>query len=78
MYSEIKTHGRVSTAKKDVRLASVLFIGTTKSPFSTSHTYNYWTYFYQIYIFYVLHIHHVILHTKFEENWISSLQDMCF
>ena len=33
----IKTHGRVSVAKKDVRCTSVLFTGATKSPFSTLH-----------------------------------------
>ena len=31
----IKTHGRVSVAKKTVWYTSVLFIGTTNSPFST-------------------------------------------
>ena len=35
--SLIKTHGRVSAAKKDVRHTSVLFTGTAKSPFSTPH-----------------------------------------
>ena len=31
----IKTHGHVSVAKKDIWHTSVLFTGTTKSPFST-------------------------------------------
>ena len=35
--SIIKTHGRVSAVKKDVRHTSVLFTGTAKSPFSTPH-----------------------------------------
>ena len=34
---KIKTHGRVSAAKKDVRHTSVLFAGTAKALFSTSH-----------------------------------------
>ena len=33
----IKTHGRVSAAKEVVWHTSVLFTGTTKSPFSTHH-----------------------------------------
>ena len=33
----IKTHVRVSAAKKDMRHTSVLFTGTAKSPFSTPH-----------------------------------------
>ena len=32
----IKTHGNVSAAKKDMWHTSVLFIGTIKSPLSTS------------------------------------------
>ena len=36
--AHIKTHGRVSAAKEDVRHTSVLFTGTAKSPFSTPHT----------------------------------------
>ena len=35
--TRIKIHSRVSAAKKNVRHASVLFTGTTKSPFSTPH-----------------------------------------
>ena len=34
---QIKTHGRVSAAKKDVGHTSVLFTKTAKSPFSTPH-----------------------------------------
>ena len=33
----IKTHSRVSAAKKDVRHTRVLFTGISKSPFSTPH-----------------------------------------
>ena len=36
-YNNIKTHGCVSAAKKDVRHTSVLFTGTAKSPFLTPH-----------------------------------------
>ena len=42
-YFEIKRHGCVSAAKKDVQHTGVLFTGTSKSPFSTSHKYNYWS-----------------------------------
>ena len=34
---DIKTHGRVSAAKKAMWHTSVLFTGTAKSPFSTPH-----------------------------------------
>ena len=37
MSYNIKTHGRVSMAKNDVRHTSVLLTGTAKSPFSTPH-----------------------------------------
>ena len=33
----IKTHGRVSVAKKVVQCTNVLFAGTANSPFSTPH-----------------------------------------
>ena len=67
----IKTHGCVLVAKKDVWHTSVLFTGTAKSLFSTPHIsittgpLN-------------LHILCPTLHTKFEENQISSLRDMRF
>ena len=35
--ADIKTHGHVSAAKKDMRHTSVLFTGTAKSLFSTLH-----------------------------------------
>ena len=38
MQDHIKTHGRMSAAKKAVWRTSVLFTGTAKSPFSTTHT----------------------------------------
>ena len=59
LLKSIKTHGRMSVAKKDVRHTSVLFTGTAKSLFLTNHNSitMYCTNFYQIYIFYALNIH---------------------
>ena len=45
----------MSVAKKDVQHTSVLFIRTTKSPFSTLHISITTGPIYQIYIFYALH-----------------------
>ena len=43
--------------------------------FNTSYLYNYCSNFYKIYIFYAPI--YTTLHNKFEENRISSLEDMC-
>ena len=37
-HTHIKTHGHVSVPKKDMWHTSMLFTGTTMSPFSTPHT----------------------------------------
>ena len=59
-------HGRASAAKKDVRHTSVLFTGTTKSPFSTPHISL--TNLISIKFTYFMPSIYVTLHTKFEEN----------
>ena len=73
----IKTHGRVSAAKKDVRHTSVLFIitGTTKSPFSTLHI-SITTGPICIKFTYFMPSIYTTVHTKFEENQISGLWDI--
>ena len=73
----IKTHGRVSAAKKDMRHTSVLFTGTAKSPFSTPHI-SITTGPISIKFIYFMPSIYTTLHTKFEENWLSSLQDIHF
>ena len=56
----IKTHNRVSAAKKDVRHTSVLFIATAKSSFSTPHiSITTVPISVQIHIFYALHVHNL-------------------
>ena len=68
----IKTHGRVSVAKKDVQHTNVLFTGTTKSPFSTP-CISITTRLIYIRFTYFMPFIYTILHTKFEENRRSSL-----
>ena len=68
----IKTHGRVSAAKKDVQHTSVLLIGTAKSPFSTPHISRTTTPI-SINFTYFMPSIYTTLHTKFEENQLSSL-----
>ena len=70
--SEIKTHGRVSAAKEVVWHTSVLFTGTAKSPFSTPHI-SITTGPISIKFTYFMPSIYTTLHTKFEENWLSSL-----
>ena len=76
---DIKTYvyGCVSVAKKDVRHTSVLFTGTTKSPFSTSHI-SITTGLISIKFTYCMPSIYITFQTKFEENWISILRDICF
>ena len=75
----IKTHSRVLVTKKDVRHTSTVcyFTETAKSPFSTPHT-SITTTPISIKFTYFMPSIYTTLHTKFEENWISSLQDMRF
>ena len=68
----IKTHGHVSAAKKDVQHTIVLLIGTTKYPFSTPHI-SKTTIPISIEFIYFMPSINTTLHTKFEENRISSL-----
>ena len=74
---QIKTHGRVSAAKEVVWHTSVLFTGTAKSPFSTHHI-SITTGLTSIKFTYFMPSIYTTLHTKFEKNWLSSLQDICF
>ena len=73
----IKTHGRVSAAKEDVRHTSVLFTGTAKSPLLTPHI-SITTGLISIKFTYFMNCIYTTLHTKFEENRFSSLRDICF
>ena len=73
----IKTHGRVSAAKEVVWHTSVLFTGTAKSPLSTHHI-SITTGQISIKFTYFMPSIYTTSHTKFEENWLSSLQDICF
>ena len=68
----IKTHGRVSAAKEVVWHTSVLFTGTAKSPFSTPHT-SITLGPISIKFTYFMPSIYTTLHTKFEENQLSSL-----
>ena len=68
----IKTHGRVSAAKKVMWHTSVLFTGTAKSPFSTPHI-SITTGPISIKFTYFMPSIYTTLHTKFEENRLSSL-----
>ena len=70
----IKTHDRVSEAKKAVWCTNVLFTGTANSPFSTPCIYIStgpisikFTYFILAYTWFYI-----------PGNWPNSLQDMCF
>ena len=58
---------------------SVLFTGTTKSPFLTPHISitTAWANFYQIYTFYAIRYIRNPIHIKFEGNWLSSSQGTC-
>ena len=69
-HHHIKTHGRVSVAKKDVRHTSVLFTGTTKSLFSTPHISI--TGPISIKFIYFMSSIYMTWRTKFEENQPSS------
>ena len=77
IYIYIKTHGRVSAAKEVVWHTSVLFTGTAKSPFSTHHI-SITTGLISIKFTYFMPSINTTLHTKFEKNRLSSLQDICF
>ena len=68
----IKTHGRVSAAKEVVWHTSILFTGTAKSPFSTPHI-SITTGPISIKFTYFMPSIYTTLHTKFEENQLSSL-----
>ena len=68
----IKTHGCVSAAKEDVWHTSLLFTGTAKSPFSTPHI-SITTGSISIKFTYFMPCMYTTLHTKFEENRLSSL-----
>ena len=68
----IKTHGRVSAAKEVMWHTSVLFTGTAKSPFSTPHI-SITTGPISIKLTYFMPSIYTTLHTKFEENRLSSL-----
>ena len=72
----IKTHGRMSVAKKAVWRTSMLFIGTTNSPFSTPHI-SIITALISIKFTYFMPSIYTTLYTTFEENWPSSSRDMC-
>ena len=77
--SEINTHSHVSAAKKDMRHTSVLFTRITKSPFSAPHTYIFITTVpISIKFTYFMPSVYMTLTAKFEENQISSLQDIHF
>ena len=70
--AKFKTHGRVSAAKEVMWHTSVLFTGTAKSPFSTPHI-SITTGPISIKFTYVMPSIYTTLHTKFEENRLSSL-----
>ena len=71
----IKTHSHVSAAKKDVRHTSVLFTETAK--FSIPHISIITGWISIKFTNFMLSIY-TTLHTRFKENWISILRDMCF
>ena len=60
-----------------MRHTSVLFTGTAKSPFSTPHI-SITTGLIYINFIYFMPSTYTTLHTKFEDNWLSSLQDIRF
>ena len=70
----IKTHGRVSAAKKPCDSQSVLFTGTANSPFSAPHI-SITTGPISIKFTYFMPSIYATLHTKFERNRPSSLRD---
>ena len=72
----IKTHGRVSAAKKAVWCTSVLFTGTANSPFSAPRI-SITTTSISIKFTYFMPSIYVTLHTKFERKQSSSSRDMC-
>ena len=69
---QMKTQGRVSAAKEVMWHTSVLFTGTTKSPFSTPHI-SITTGPISIKFTYFMPFTYTTLHTKFEEHRHSSL-----
>ena len=72
----IKTHGRVSVAKKAMWRTSVLFIGTANSPFSIPHI-SIITGMISIKFTYFMPSIYATLYTTFDENRPSSSRDMC-
>ena len=72
----IKTHSRVSAAKKAMWLTSVLFTGTANSPFSAPRI-SITTGPISIKFTYFMPSIYATLHTKFERNQFSSSWDMC-
>ena len=79
----IKTHGHVAVGKKAMWCTSVLFTGTVNLPFSTPSISITTGLIYIKFIHFMPSIYilyppiYVTLHSKFEENQPSSLQDMC-
>ena len=71
----IKTHGRVSAAKKAMWRTSVLFTGTANLPFSTPHI-SINTGPISIKFTYFMPSIYMTLHTKCKGNQLSSSQDM--
>ena len=67
----IKTHGRVSAAKKDAQHTSVLFTGTAKTPYSTPHI-SITSGPIPIKFMYLMPSIYTTWHTKFEKNQPSS------
>ena len=65
----IKTHGRVSVAKKAVWRTSVLFTGTTNLPFSIPISLKF--------IYFISSIY-ATPHAKFEDNQPNISWDMCY
>ena len=74
--NKIKTHGRVSAAKKAVWHTSVLFTGTANLPFSTPHI-SITTGPLSIKFTYFMPSIYATLNTKFERNWLNTLRDIC-
>ena len=72
----IKTHGRVTVAKKAVWRTSVLFTGTANLPFSAPRI-SITTGPISIKFTYFMPSIYAALHTKFERNRSSSSRDTC-
>ena len=72
----IRTHGHVSVAKKSVWHTSVLFTGTTNSPFSTPGI-SITTEPISMTFMYFMPSIYATLHTKLKRNRLSSSRDMC-